>query len=109
MGIDEPFIAHLATLSPSAADLEIRSLQPPDELVHFVHALTSRLGQKRDYELVQAWMAVFLRMHGDSVVLDEKLGSALREWRSEQEKEGGRLGELVGYCAGVVGFLRSGR
>ncbi|CAG8972628.1 hypothetical protein HYALB_00005397 [Hymenoscyphus albidus] len=109
-----PFIDHLKTLSPSAADLEIRSLNPgleseSDELVNFVQALTSRLKQKRDYELVQAWMTVFLRLHMESVAMDERLVGALREWRECQQVEGTRLGDLVGFCGGVVGFLRSPR
>lgn len=111
---DTPFIETLKTLSPSSADLEIRSLNPgidtvSDELVDFVAALTQRLEQKRDYELVQAWMTVFLRLHSDSVALDERLVEALRRWRTVQEREGQRLGDLVGYCSGVVGFLRNPR
>lgn len=107
-----PFITHLKGLSPSAADLEIRSLsQEPgsSELIAFVQALASRLREKRDYELVQAWMTVFLRLHGGSVVGDERLRSSLQEWRREQESEVKRLGQLVGYTSGVIGFLRSPR
>ncbi|KAL3419856.1 U3 small nucleolar RNA-associated protein 21-like protein [Phlyctema vagabunda] len=110
-----PFVDHLKTLSPSAADLEIRSLNPgegdveSDELVNFVAALTSRLQQKRDYELVQAWMTVFLRLHSDAISHDAKLVDALRAWKKHQESEGARLGDLVGYCSGVVGFMRSPR
>jgi U3 small nucleolar RNA-associated protein 21 len=74
-----------------------------------VDALTARLKEKRDYELVQAWMTVFLRLHMDDVEHDERLVEALREWRKEQEKEGARLGEIVGFCSGVVGFLRDPR
>lgn len=108
----EPVISHLKTLSPAAADIEIRSLnpvQPYTELGIFVSALTSRLRQRRDYELTQAWMAVFLRIHGEAVTQDETLVEALKEWRAEQETEAKRLNDLVGYCAGVLGFLRSGR
>ncbi|PWW76120.1 WD40 repeat-like protein [Tuber magnatum] len=47
-------LAHLKALSPSTADLEIRSLQV-DELVPFVRAITQRLRSRRDYELVQTW------------------------------------------------------
>lgn len=103
-----PFIEHFQSLPPSAADIEIRSLNP-NELVPFVAALTWRLRQRRDYELVQAWMAVFLRIHGESVAGDIALREALGVWRKEQTEEGRRLGELVGYCGGVVGFLRSAR
>jgi U3 small nucleolar RNA-associated protein 21 len=71
-----------------------------------VEALTSRLRAKRDYELVQAWMAVFLRLHGEEVARDRRLTEALETWRRCQESEGARVGELVGFCSGVVGFLR---
>jgi len=37
------------------------------------------------------------------------LRNVLTEWRVEVKKESDRIGELVGYCSGVVGFLRSGR
>lgn len=109
---DDPFISHLKTLSPSAADLEIRSLNPVEgsnELVAFVDALTSRLAQKRDYELVQAWMNVFLRLHSDAISHDAELMKALMIWREEQQKEARKLGNLIGYCSGLVGFLRSPR
>ena len=102
------FIDHLKSLPPSAADIEIRSLKP-NESVPFVTALRWRLQQRRDYELVQAWMAVFLKIHGESVCDDTMLVEALQAWRAEQAEEGRRLGELVGYCGGVVGFLRSAR
>jgi U3 small nucleolar RNA-associated protein 21 len=78
-----------------------------DELVNFVKALTSRLKLKRDYELVQAWMAVFLKLHGEEVANNERLMQTLQEWRQYQESEGMRVGELVGFCSGVVGFLRN--
>ena len=103
-----PFIDHLKSLPPSAADIEIRSLKP-NESVPFVTALRWRLQQRRDYELVQAWMAVFLKIHGETVCDDTMLVEALQAWRLEQAEEGRRLGELVGYCGGVVGFLRSAR
>ncbi|KAL8904204.1 MAG: hypothetical protein Q9207_003416, partial [Kuettlingeria erythrocarpa] len=56
-------LTHLSTLSPSAADTEIRSLANMEEMTTFIQALTARLKQKRDYELVQTWMSVFLRAH----------------------------------------------
>ena len=111
----DSFLIYFQTLPPSAADVEIRSLNLSspandiNELVTFVEALTTRLRQKKDYELVQAWMAVFLRIHGDSVANDEDLRAVLREWRVVQMEQAERLGGLIGFCGGVVGFLRSGR
>ncbi|OJD39747.1 wd domain-containing protein [Diplodia corticola] len=104
-------VSYLSTLPPSAADLAIRSLETPPshEFLTFIQALTARLRQKRDYELVQAWMAVFLRLHGEDITSDEGVVEALAEWREEAGKERQRLGSLGGYCVGVVGFLRSAR
>ncbi|KAK3390324.1 Utp21 specific WD40 associated putative domain-containing protein [Podospora didyma] len=109
------FIEHLKTLGPSTADLELRSLSiglgndDENEMLHFIQALTSRLVARRDYELTQAWMTVFLRLHFDLVMANESLLIALQVWREHQEKERNRLDDLVGYCGGVVGFLRSPR
>lgn len=52
---------------------------------------------------------MFLRLHSDVIAHDESLVDALRVWRECQESEGVRLGDLVGYCSGVVGFMRSPR
>ena len=105
----------MKSLSPSSADLELRSLSigsgsdDTNELLHFIRALTNRLRARRDYELNQAWMTVFLRLHFDLVLGNASLLSALQEWKTQQEQEGTRLNELVGYCGGVVTFLRSPR
>lgn len=80
-----------------------------NELLHFIRALTARLVARRDYELTQAWMTVFLRLHFDLIMENERLLAALKRWKALQEKEKDRLDGLVGYCGGVVGFLRSPR
>ncbi|KAI1179416.1 WD domain-containing protein [Nemania sp. FL0916] len=108
------FIEHLKALAPATADLELRSLSPGDddgsnELLHFIRALTGRLIARRDYELTQAWMAVFLRLHFDLIIESDILMSALREWKQWQAEEHNRLDGLLGYCSGVVNFLRSPR
>ena len=103
-------LQHLSSLSPSAADIEVRSLSP-SEFVPFVRALIFGLRRRQGYELVQTWMAVFLRIHGDMIASGEdlELVEVLGQWRVEQDKEGKRLNDLVGFCGGVMGFLRSVR
>lgn len=71
--------------------------------------MTQRLSQRRDYELTQAWMTVFLRLHFDVIMENETLLKELGKWKEQQEREKKRLDDLVGYCGGVVGFLRSPR
>lgn len=112
---DDEFIDHLKSLSPSSADLELRSLSvgngedESNELLQFILALTARLKARKDYELTQAWMTVFLRLHFDLIMENKALLGALEQWKAHQEKECDRLDNLVGYCSGVVGFLRSPR
>ncbi|KAK5653900.1 hypothetical protein OQA88_7825 [Cercophora sp. LCS_1] len=112
----DDFVEHLKSLSPSTADLELRSLsmgegddEESNELLHFIRALTSRLVARRDYELTQAWMTVFLRLHFDLIMENEVLLKELASWKEQQQREKDRLDRLVGYCGGVVGFLRSPR
>lgn len=115
-----PFLSHLKTLPPAAADVEIRSLSSaatslsgdPDqdnELVAFVQALTSLLHSKRDFELGQAWMAVFLKVHADVLGVDEELRDAVREWQVVAKEEKKRVELLSEYCNGMVGYLRAAR
>lgn len=107
-----PLLTYLGSLAPSAADIAIRTLdttEPYTELRTFIEALTSRLKERRDYELVQAWMSVLLRLHGDTIIKDENLVGKLRKWQEEAKKERERVGGLVGYSVGVVGWVRSAR
>jgi U3 small nucleolar RNA-associated protein 21 len=107
-----PLLTHLSSLPPSAADIAIRTLdttEPYTELRTFIEALTARLQEGRDYELVQAWMSVFLRLHGDIVVKDSDLVGELRKWQEDAKRGRERVGGLVGYSVGVVGWVRSAR
>lgn len=107
-----PLLTYLSSLPPSAADVAIRTLdttEPYTEPRTFIQALTARLRERRDYELVQAWMSVFLRLHGDVVVREEELVGELKKWQEEAKRERERVGGLVGYSVGVVGWVRSAR
>lgn len=91
--------------------MSVGDTSDPDtnELLHFIRALVMRLTARRDYELTQAWMTVFLRLHFDLVMESAVLLDELKKWKVHQEKEKDRLSNLVGYCGGVVSFLRSPR
>lgn len=107
-----PLLTYLSSLAPSAADIAIRTLDttpPYTELRTFIHALMARLKERRDYELVQAWMSVFLRLHGEIVGREEELRGLLGGWMEESKRERERVGGLVGYSVGVVGWVRSAR
>lgn len=65
----EGIFVYLHSLSPPALDGDIRaSLGRVVDITRFLRVLTARLRQKRDYEAVQAMLAVLLRVHGDVIV-----------------------------------------
>ncbi|KIW91549.1 uncharacterized protein Z519_07515 [Cladophialophora bantiana CBS 173.52] len=99
---------HLSSLPPSAADLEIRSLTLP-EMPTFIDFLIRQLRQRKSFELVNTWMSVFLKVHGDFVGEVDDVRDKVVEWRKAMVEEETRLSELVGYTRGVVEFLRSAR
>lgn len=116
------FFAEMKSLTPARLELEIRSLgqqarENQSELSAFVLALSDRLASRVDFELVNAWMTTFLRIHSDVVAacsgqVDDsgfKLKASLRRWTRVQQSEIDRLSSLVGYCRGVIGFLKSSR
>lgn len=104
----DDLVSHLSHLSPSAADLELRSLTM-QEMPRFVQALTAHLRQRRDYELVNTWMAVFLKLHAEFLSGVEELRSAVLEFQKAMNVEEARLSKSVGWARGVVEFLRSSR
>ena len=63
---DDAFMDHMRTLAPAASDVVLRSLEtvePGAPLVHaFVRFLTRQLATHRDFELLQTYLNVFLKV-----------------------------------------------
>lgn len=78
-------------------------------MVAFVKALTWLLRERRDFELGQTWMSVFLRLHGDVVAQVPALREVVAEWSDESERVAARVRGRVGYVGGVGGWVRAGR
>jgi U3 small nucleolar RNA-associated protein 21 len=103
---------HLTTLTPSQLDYSLRTmnlLSPFTEPVNFVSAMTAHLKTRRDFELVQAWMLAFLRIQQDWLVQVrdvDQIKEAIKEWEQVHRVERERIGNVVGYVGGVLGFIR---
>ena len=108
--IDELFFAHLKSLTPPAIDLELRtSLVLPSAQLLFIHALTQRLRSHKDFEAVQALLAVFLRPYGEAVIGegdDGKGKKALEDLLEVQRVEAGRVMRMVTASLGTLSFVR---
>lgn len=87
-------------------DLELRSLVSLDSLQVFLHALSQRLRSHRDFEAVQTYLNVFLRMHGDVMVANVTLRAELQKLLGIQKRESGRVLELIAASLGTLAFVR---
>jgi len=102
----EAFFTFAKSLSPAGADLEIRSLATVEELSLFLRALSQRLKSRRDFEAIQTYLNVFLRVHGEVLVSNPGLRSDLEAFLSLQRQESSRLLDSIASCLGTLAFVR---
>ncbi|KAJ2835623.1 rRNA-processing protein utp21 [Coemansia sp. 'formosensis'] len=104
---------YLKELNPSAIDLELRTLPVDDDLravKAFVQACTAHLRSKRDFELVQAYLQVFLNVFGDIIKANaEELEHLLVELRKESRAQWSTVDGLIRYSACMVEFMRTSK
>jgi U3 small nucleolar RNA-associated protein 21 len=103
---DDSFFDFVKTLSPAAIDLELRSLVTLDTLHYFINALVQRLQSHRDFEAVQTFQNVFLRMHAEVIVDNPELQNDIINLMNVQRKESDRILELIASSLGTLGFVR---
>ncbi|KAJ6502384.1 Utp21 specific WD40 associated putative domain-containing protein [Mycena sanguinolenta] len=102
----EDFFSFAKTLSPAAIDLELRSLVTLDTLKTFIVALTRRLKSRRDFEAIQTFQNVFLRLHAEVIVENPELQAGLETLMQVQRKESERVLELLASSLGTLSFVR---
>jgi U3 small nucleolar RNA-associated protein 21 len=97
---------YVKTLSPAAIDLELRTLVSLNHLRLFLNALAGRLRSHLDFEAVQTFQNLFLRIHGDVIVANDELFQSLETLRQAQMEESLRVLELITSSLGVLSFVR---
>ncbi|KAF9063827.1 Utp21-domain-containing protein [Rhodocollybia butyracea] len=102
----ESLFSFAKTLSPAALDLELQSLVTLDHLQTFINALRQRLLSHQDFEAVQAFLNVFIRMHADSIISNSELHSDMERLMTVQRSESQRILELIASSLGALGFVR---
>ncbi|KZT61545.1 Utp21-domain-containing protein [Calocera cornea HHB12733] len=102
----EGFFNYVKSLSPAAIDLELRSLVSMKHLSLFILALTQRLSTHRDFEAVQTFVNVFLRIHGDVLIANEEMTSPLQKLAEVEKRESERVLELITSSLGTLSFVR---
>ena len=87
-------------------DLEVRSLVKIGDLRSFMIALIQRLQSRRDFEAVQTYQNIFLRIHGEVLVANPELLETMERFLSVQKAESERVLDLVTSSLGTLDFVR---
>jgi U3 small nucleolar RNA-associated protein 21 len=98
----------LKAMGPAAIDLELRAL-PEHSLMNFLQMLAEVVGLRTDFELAQAYLAAFLKIHRDVLwSLDNvQLLPVLRELSEAQKSAWDALDEIMVENLGVIQWLKS--
>lgn len=87
-------------------ELEIRSLVTIENLKLFMVAIIQRLQSRRDFEAVQTYQNIFLRIHGEVLVANPELLQTMERLLSVQKVESERVLDLVTSSLGTLDFVR---
>ncbi|KAH6575705.1 hypothetical protein BASA62_001790 [Batrachochytrium salamandrivorans] len=97
-------------LSPSAIDIELRTLPLDSEhtyLIYFLKFVEYQLETHGDFELVQTYLNVFLKIHGDVLMLGgQDTQDALLQVQQSINQLWARLENKLQYSLCVVDFTR---
>ncbi|XP_046830128.1 WD repeat-containing protein 36 [Vespa crabro] len=104
-------INKLKSMSPSSVDFEIQSLSSEENstkllLLQFMKVLCYMMERKIDFELTQAYLAVFLKWHGQTISETEELRDNLEKIEDLQLKNWFILREKLFYNLSVVQTIK---
>lgn len=92
-------------------DVEIRTIQVDSELSYlnyFLEAINFMLRSRKNFELAQAWLQVFLKIHGDLIIANPEndIYNKLEDTLAVQKAEFARLSEQIHYGLCLIDFAR---
>ena len=92
----------LSVMNPSSVDLEIRNLSRSNEMLEFrlfLQMICNQLRLKTNFELVQAYLALFLKVHSDILCQDAAVLQLLAELSESLQKTWDSLSDRNMYVA----------
>lgn len=108
----ESFINELKELGPSATDAEIRSLGTDScgdnkPMLCFLDAVKCGLDKNMDFELLNSWLALFLKAHSDLIMEDAEVRHHCQELGNNFGPKWDRIKEEFNQIFCVLNFVRS--
>lgn len=105
-------IERLKSLGPSSIDFEIQSLTldlkyTEQLMMQFMIMIKHMMESKKDFELAQAYLSVFLKVHGSLIAENKRLLKYLTELQEVQSTSWSTLREKLFYNLSVVQHLKT--
>ncbi|KAJ8920542.1 hypothetical protein NQ315_005411 [Exocentrus adspersus] len=107
-----PVIDKFKTLGASMVDFEIKSLAPEEggcieAMLQFLRCIEFMLKSNNDFELAEAYLSLFLKVHGTTIAKEEILRNYLPNVNSCHAVSWNRLQEKLLYSMCVVQNLKT--
>lgn len=107
-----PVFDRLKELGPSSVDFEIRGLSADaggssESLLNFLKAVRSGLRTRQDFELIQSYLGLFLKVHADTMATEEAFLEELVSIAEEQQNSWKDLETAFNQSLCIVNYLRS--
>lgn len=102
----------LKTLGPSAISAEFHMLGPEGggqlkQLMDMIHFFKFQLESRRDYEMVQAYLQVFIKIHGEAISKNDDLRMEAVAFLEVQKETWTRIENLLNQSLCLVNYIKS--
>lgn len=104
-------IEKMKSMSPSATDLEVQCLtfdvkSAVTMLIQFMKMIRFMLKSRKDFELAQAYLSLFLKYHGSAITEQKELIECLADLEKVQRKDWKVLREIIFYNQSVLNHMK---
>lgn len=108
----DPIFESLKAMGQSAIDAEIRSLSSLVDgssglLVYFLDAIETALKTNRDFDLIQSYLGLYLKIHIEDILINEELRSRCERLSQMSDQLWDRLSDDLNKSLCLTNYLRS--
>jgi U3 small nucleolar RNA-associated protein 21 len=109
---DASLLEEMKAMGPSAIDIEVRSLGEDmggsiELMQRFLHFILYILSTKRNFELANAYLGLFLKIHGEEVSKSDELIATLEQIKEVHDLNWSRLEAYFNKSLSVVSYIKS--
>lgn len=102
----------LKRLPPAGVEIELRNLAPinggsMELMTQFLRLMEVHLETKRDFEVCNSYLGLFIKLHRDVLWMEPALKESLEKTRKAQTKCWTRLDDLLNDTLSLVTYLKS--